>query len=114
TAGGVSAGLGGFAITDRRIIGSSGRGKLVDVPFDIETSGPASVTLDGKGLHVHFDLDRVHPSCHGEMRIEFHQPLADEQLASFPADKLSFAVDPQKVVRLFGSLKKLPQETGSG
>jgi hypothetical protein len=108
-AGGVSAGLGGFAVTDRRVIGSSGRGKLVDVPYGVATAGPATLTLDADGLHVRFDLDRVHPSCHGELRVEFRQPLTDAQLASFPVRELSFGVDPQKVVRLFGSLKKLPQ-----
>ena len=108
-AGGISAGLGGFAVTDRRVIGSRGRGKLVDVPYDAATGGPATLTLDGDGLHVKFDLDRVHPSCHGELRLEFRQPLTGEQLAAFPARELSFGVDPQKVVRLFGSLKKLPE-----
>jgi hypothetical protein len=108
-AGGVSAGLGGFVVTDRRVIGASGRRKLVDVPYDAATGGPANLTLDGGGLHVRFDLDRVHPSCHGELRVEFRQPLTDAQLGAFPAGELSFGVDPQKVVRLFGSLKKLPE-----
>jgi hypothetical protein len=110
---GVSAGIGGFAVTDRRVIGSSGRGKLVDVPYEAATGGPATLTLDPKGLHVRFDLDRVHPACHGEMRIEFRQALTGEQLAAFPARELSFGVDPQKVVRLFGSLKKLPDGPSS-
>lgn len=112
-AGGVSAGLGGYAVTDRRVIGASGRGKLVDVPYDAATGGPATLTLDSDGLHVRFDLDRVHPSCHGELRLEFRQPLTDAQLATFPARELSFGVDPQKVVRLFGSLKKLPETPSS-
>jgi hypothetical protein len=111
---GVSAGLGGFVVTDRRVIGSSGRGKLVDVPYDAATGGPATLTLDVEGLHVRFDLDRVHPSCHGEMRVEFRQALTEEQLATFPARELSFGVDPQKVVRLFGSLKKLPPSPSPG
>jgi hypothetical protein len=112
-AGGVSASLGGFAVTDRRVIGASGRGKLVDVPYDAATGGPATLTLDPDGLNVRFDLDRVHPSCHGELRVEFRQPLTDAQLAAFPARQLSFRVDPQKVVRLFGSLKKLPESQSS-
>ena len=107
-AGGVSAGLGGFAVTDRRVIGASGRAKLVDVPYEAATGGPATLKIDADGLHVKFDLDRVHPSCHGELRVEFRQPLTETQLATFPTHELSFAVDPQKVVRLFGSLKKLP------
>jgi hypothetical protein len=107
-AGGVSASLGAFAVTDRRVVGSSGRAKVVDVPYDAGTGGPATLTLDNKGLHLHFDLDRVHPSCHGSMRIEYKQSLTDQQLAQFPERELSFQVDPQKVVRLFGSLKKLP------
>jgi hypothetical protein len=112
-AGGVSASLGGFAVTDRRVIGASGRGKLVDVPYEAATGGPATLALDGEGLHVRFDLDRVHPSCHGELRVNFRQPLTDTQLAGFPACELSFGVDPQKVVRLFGSLKKLPEAPSS-
>jgi hypothetical protein len=59
-------------------------------------------------LHVVFDLDRVHPSCHGEMRLDFRDEISEADLTRFPARQLSFLVDPQKVVRLFGSLKKLP------
>jgi hypothetical protein len=104
----VNAGLGSFAVTDRRVIGTRGRGKWVDVPYDAAAPGPATLTLDGVGLHVVFDLDRVHPSCQGEMRIDFHEAIPDADLARFPNRNLTFDVDPQKVVRLFGSLKKLP------
>jgi hypothetical protein len=105
---GVNIGWGGFAVTDRRVIGSRGRVKWVDVPYDVDGDGPATITLDAKGLHVRFDLARLHPSCGGEMRIDFHQDLAETDLARFPVRTLSFPVDPQKVVRMFGSLKKLP------
>lgn len=108
-AGGVNAGLGSFAVTERRVVGSRGRAKWVDVPFDASGEGPATLTLDASGLHVVFDLDRVHPSCHGEMRLDFRDKISEAELASFPARQLSFHVDPQKVVRLFGSLKKLPE-----
>jgi len=108
TAGGVNVGFGSFAVTDRRVIGSRGRAKWVDVPYDGSEDGPATFVLDVKGLHVLFDLDKVHPATHGTMRIDFHQDLTDELLASFPVERLSFPVDPQKVVRLFGSRKKLP------
>jgi hypothetical protein len=107
-AAGVNVGWGGFAVTDRRVIGSRGRVKWVDVPYDGGGSGPATFTLDPKGLHVRFDLARVHPSCGGQMSIDFHQDLAETDLARFPVKTMSFAVDPQKVVRMFGSLKKLP------
>jgi hypothetical protein len=43
------------------------------------------------------------------MRIDFRQALSDVELARFPFLRLSFSVDPQKVVRLFGSLKKLQE-----
>jgi hypothetical protein len=107
---GVSAMLGGFAVTDRRVIGSSGGAKIVDVPYEFASGGPATMALNATGLHVHFDLDRVHPLCQGSMRIEYKHPLTEEQLAAFPICELSFPVDPQKVVRLSGSLKKLPDE----
>jgi len=107
--GGVNVGRGAFAVTDRRFIGTRGRGKWVDVPLDQASDGPASVTLDATGLHVLFDLDRVHPSCKGEMKIDFRQELSEEALARFPVRQMSFSVDPQKVVRMFGSLKKLPE-----
>jgi hypothetical protein len=66
---------------------------------------------------VRFDLGRVHPSFQGEMRIDFRQELSESDLAWFPARELSFPVDPQKVMRLFGSLRKLPdpdQSAGTG
>jgi hypothetical protein len=113
-AGGVSAGLGAFAVTDRRVVGTRGSAKLVDVPFGMASDGPATLTLDGTGLHARFDLDRVHPSCRGEMRLDFRQEIPDSDLARFPAREMSFPVDPQKVVRLFGSLKKLPPDQSGG
>ena len=65
--------------------------------------------MGGAMARVLFDLDRVHPSMDGSMRIDFHQDFTEQQLAGFPQRQLSFAVDRQKVVRLFGSLKKLPE-----
>lgn len=107
--GGVVVWLGAFAVTDRRVVGTRGKAKLVDVPYDAATpDGPATLTLDETGLHVSWDLDRVHPSCHGRMRLDFRAPLTAGQLAAFPIREITFPVDPQKVVRLFGSLRKLP------
>ena len=103
---GVSVGWGSFAVTDRRVVGSRARAKVVDVPYGPAAEGPAMFVLDPAGLHVLFDLDGMgHPSMSGSMRIDFHQ---EADLARFPVRQLSFPVDPQKVVRLFGSLKKLP------
>jgi hypothetical protein len=39
--------------------------------------------------------------------------MTDGELAALPAREFSFSVDPQKVVRLFGSLKKLPEIASS-
>jgi hypothetical protein len=109
--GDVMRGWGAFAVTDRRVLGTRGRAKIVDVPFAVEdVEGPATVELDHTGLHVVFDLDRVHASCHGELRVHFHEQLTDVELGRFPSRRLSFRVDPQKVVRLTGSLKKLPSD----
>ena len=103
--GGVSASVGGFAVTDRRVIGASGRGKLVDVPCDAATGGPATLTLDAGGVACQIRSRPRAPSCHGELRVEFRQLLTDVQLVAFPARELSFGVDPQKVVRLSGALR---------
>jgi hypothetical protein len=109
TAAGVNVGFGAFAVTDRRVIGSRGGAKWVDVPYEQPVGGPATFVLDPTGLHVLFDLDRTHPSMRGSMRIDFRQELSEAHLARFPVKELSFPVDPQKVVRLFGSLKNLPE-----
>jgi hypothetical protein len=105
---GVSLSFGSFAVTERRVVACRGQGVLVNMPFELMKGGPAQLTLDTSGLHVRFDLDRVHPSCDGEMRLEFHERISDEVLQRFPAREGSFAVDPQKVVRLFGSMHQLP------
>jgi hypothetical protein len=106
--GGVNVGWGAFAVTDRRVIGSRGRAKWLDVPYEQPVEGPATFILDPTGLHVLFDLDRMgHESMSGSMRVDFKQPFTEQDLARFPVRQLSFPVDPQKVVRLFGSLLKL-------
>jgi hypothetical protein len=105
---GVNVGWGAFAVTDRRVIGTRGSAKLVDVPFDATGDGPVSFTLDATGLHVEFDLAGVHPSCSGEMRLHFQEALSPEVLAGFPTLHQEFHVDAQAVVRLFGSRKQLP------
>ena len=109
-ASGVNVGWGSFAVTDKRVIGSRGRVKWVDVPYEMAAGGPATFTFDTKGMHVAFDLDEVHPSTSGSMRIDFHDELSDSDLLRLPMREGSFPVDPQKVVRLFGSLKKLPAD----
>jgi hypothetical protein len=59
-------------------------------------------------MHALFDLDHMgHESMTGSMRADFHQKFSEADLARFPVRQLSFPVDPQKVVRLFGSLLKL-------
>jgi hypothetical protein len=104
----VNAWLGSFAVTDQRVIGCRGKVKWVDMPFAMRADGPAGLTLDEGGLHVVFDLDDVHPSCRGEMRLDFRAAIPRDVLARFPATELRFAVDPQRVVRLWGSRSKLP------
>jgi len=79
--GGVSLSRGGFAVTDRRVIGYRGKAILVHVPFDVARGGPATLTLDETGLRVEFDLDRVHESCRGLMRLEFRDEIPPTALA---------------------------------
>ena len=108
SSGGVRLVCGSFAVTDQRVVGYRGRARLVHVPFDVVTGGPAVLTLDATGLHVVFDLDAVHPSCHGELRVDFREEIEPDVLARFPTRELRFAVDPQAVVRMWGSRSKLP------
>ncbi len=100
--------LGAFAATDRRVLATIGKVKVVDVPYDAQADGPATLTLDGDGLHIVWDLDRVHPACGGTLKLDFKEAIPDAELAQLPVKQLSFAVDPAKVVRFTGSLKKLP------
>ena len=104
---GITVLSGAFAITDRRLIGTGRRGKLVDVPFDIQAEGPATITVAEDGLHIHFDLARVHASFRGEMRLDFKCEIPATVLAQLPWLVKSFAVNPQAVMRTFGSRRKL-------
>lgn len=67
------------------------------------------MTLDATGLHLVFDPDRMHQATRGELRIDFRAEIPEADLARFPSRQVTFSVDPQKVVRLWGSLSKLPQ-----
>jgi hypothetical protein len=109
TKGGVRPGRGAFVVTDWGVVGSGGRVRLVNFPWDMEQGGFATLTLDGEGLHVVFDLDSMHHATSGELRIDFKAEIPEHDLARFPARQLTFSVDPQKVVRLWGSLSKLPE-----
>jgi hypothetical protein len=100
--------LGAFTITDRRVVGVTGGRKNVDVPYDAQADGPATLTIEADGLHVVWDLDRVHPSCRGTLKLHFRETIAEADLAGFPVKMITFEVDPAKVVRFTGSLKKLP------
>jgi hypothetical protein len=44
--------LGAFAVTDRRVVGATRAGKAVDVAYDMQADGPATLTLEPDGLHV--------------------------------------------------------------
>ncbi len=106
--GGVNVGWGSFAVTDKRVIGSRGKVKWVDVPYDVGTGGPITLTVDEAGVHLLFDLDHVDASTSGKMTIDYREEIPADVVARFPVRELSFTLDPQKVVRLFGSLKKIP------
>jgi hypothetical protein len=100
--------FGAFAITERRVLGTIRGGKAFDVTYDMQSDGPATLTLEADGLHVVWDMARVHPACRGTMKLHFKDAIPDVDLARFPARKITFRVDPAKVVRFTGSLKKLP------
>ncbi|MDQ3878116.1 MAG: hypothetical protein M3290_07175 [Actinomycetota bacterium] len=44
----------------------------------------------------------------GRMPKDIQAEISDTDLERFPIREMSIPVDPQKVVRLFGRLKKLP------
>jgi hypothetical protein len=98
----VQPGYGAFAVTDRRIIGTRGNAKIVDVAYDIQCDGPVTLTLERDGLHILWDMDRVHPSCRGTMKLHYKQAITDADLARFPVIAITFWVDPVKVIRFTG------------
>ena len=104
--------LGAFVVTDRRVIGATRAGKAVDVAYDMQADGPATLSLEPDGLHVVWDMDRVHPACRGTMKLHFKGAISDTDLARFPVREITFQVDPAEVVRFTGSRKKLPTADG--
>jgi hypothetical protein len=84
--------------------------KWVDVPLLESSTGPAILTLEPDGMHVVFDLDAIHPACRGEMRIDFRTEIPDADLARLQVRRVAFSVEAQKVVRLWGSMSKLPTD----
>jgi hypothetical protein len=46
------------------------------------------------------------------MKLQFKEAISEQDLARFPVRKLTLQVDPAKVVRSTGSLKKLPDTAG--
>jgi len=100
--------FGSFVVTDKQVIGTLGGQKVVEVSLASGGDGPVTVTLEPDGLHIDWDLDRVHPACRGSMRLHYKQVISDEVLARVPRRQISFSVDPANVVRFAGSRKKLP------
>jgi hypothetical protein len=100
--------FGAFAVTDRRVIGTCGRSEMVDVSYDLQSDGPAMLTLQPDGLHVLWDMDRVHPSCRGSMELHFKVTIAGGDLSRLPVTRITFGVDPQSVIGFAGSRRRLP------
>jgi hypothetical protein len=100
--------FGSFVVTDQQVIGTLGSQKVIDVSFGSGDHGPVTVRLEPDGLHVVWDLDRIHPACRGSMRLHYKQAIPDEVLARVPHREVSFSVDPANVVRFAGSRAKLP------
>lgn len=71
---------GAFAVTPRRVLGSIGSTKIVDVPFDVGgASNPASLDLREDGLHVNVDMSAMAvPGVEGQMSFHFRAPLGTE------------------------------------
>jgi hypothetical protein len=81
---------GAFIVTDRRVIGTCGRSKAVDVPYDLQRDGPAMRTLESDGLHILWDLDRLHPAYRGSAELHFKggDPRHGARAGSGAADHL--------------------------
>jgi hypothetical protein len=101
--------VGAFVVTDRRVIGTCGRSTVIDVPYDLAGDGPAMLRLAPDGLHVLWDLDRVHPACRGTMELQFKETIGKADLARFPVRQITFGVNPDSVVRFLGNRRRLPR-----
>jgi hypothetical protein len=69
----------------------------VDRPWSTETHGPATVTVDESGVHMHIALKRVDPRFSGDLDTTWKCPIAADVLASLPSRRLSFDVSPAYV-----------------
>ena len=94
---------GALAITDRRVVATISKTKMVDAPYDANAAAdkPAEVALAADGLHVKVDAG-VHPRCTGEIEMHFKADLTNEQLAQFPKREVRFSFPPELVPKIFG------------
>ncbi|MBI4704081.1 MAG: hypothetical protein HY744_23480 [Deltaproteobacteria bacterium] len=103
--GEVRALSGALAVTDRRVVGTVGRHKVLDFPFSAAGPGPATVTLGPEGLVFALDLGRAVRGGSGGLTLHWKEPLRAEQLARMPATTLTLPVDEQGALGLFQLLR---------
>jgi hypothetical protein len=69
----------------------------IDQPWSTETHGPATVTVDESGVHMHIALKRVDQRFSGDLDTTWKCPIAADVLATLPSRRLSFDVSPAYV-----------------
>ncbi len=100
-------GNGMLAITRKRLYAtfpSAPRldGPTIDQRWDAESGGPAKVTLSADGVRLDLDVGRVDPRFHGELSLQYRQPLTEDVLAQVPVQSLAFIVAPEYVFHILG------------
>jgi hypothetical protein len=107
SAGSIASYVGSLVLTEQRVLATLSSvpklaGRMIDVRWDAEQSGPVRAELSVTGLTVDVDVAAVDPRCSGELTLHYKDDIPQAALSRLPRTTLAFAVPPEFVFRAVG------------
>ncbi|MGB3355727.1 MAG: hypothetical protein WBB00_23610 [Mycobacterium sp.] len=107
SSGSIAGYVGALVLTDERVLGTLSSvpklaGRMIDVRWDAEQSGPVRAELSATGLTLDVDVAAVDPRCSGELSLHYKDNIPDDVLNRLPRTSLAFEAPPEFIFRAVG------------
>ncbi len=107
SSGSIASYVGALVLTNERVLGTLSSvpklaGRMIDLRWDAEQSGPVRAELSATGLTLDVDVAAVDPRCSGELSLHYKDNIPEDVLSRLPRTSLAFEAPPEFIFRAVG------------
>ena len=107
SSGSIASNVGALVLTNERVLGTLSSvpklaGRMIDLRWDAEQSGPVRAELSATGLTLDVDVVAVDPRCSGELSLHYKEDIPADVLDRLPRRSLAFDVPAEFIFRAVG------------